>query len=86
MLKIYISSVIVWMIIIYCAAKLFGPQIRENGWLNDAKPITMGKWTTLFVASAIPLVRLLLLSVFVYMALYTKEQYETIKKEREDND
>lgn len=85
MLKIYISSVIIWMIIIYCAAKIFGPQIKNNGWTTTAKP-TMGKWTTLFVVSAIPLLRLLVLSVFVYMALYTKEQYETIKKEREDND
>lgn len=85
MLKIYLSSIVIWMIIIYCAVKICGPKIAENGWLESSKH-TMGKWTALFVLSAIPLLRLIVLSVLFYMAIYTKEQYEKTQKEFKDDD
>lgn len=85
MLKIYLSSVVIWMIIIYCAATICGPKIKENGWLESTRH-TMGKWTALFVLSVIPLLRLLVLSVIFYMSIYTKEQYEKMQDQFKEDD
>lgn len=86
MLKIYLSTVLIWMIVIFCSAKLFASSIKKNGWLDDAQSVTMGKWTTLFVTSAVPLLRLLVLACIVYMAVSTKEDFEKIQNEHKKDD
>lgn len=85
MLKIYISSVVIWMVIIYCAIKIFGSKIKENGWLGENNTNIVKRITSLFILSAIPILRLLVFAVLIYMSTYTKEQYEKLNN-KEDND
>lgn len=76
MLKIYFSSVIIWMIINYSAAKIFKTKIRENGWLENKKPLKMNWLVALFVMSAIPVFRLLIPVCCFIMGSTTKEEFE----------
>ena len=76
MLKIYLSSVIIWMIINYSATKLFGPKITENGWLENKKATKMSWIVALFVMSAIPVFRLLIPVCCFIMGSMTKEQFD----------
>ena len=75
MLKFYLTSVIIWMIINYSIVTMFGPKIRENGWVQNNNTI-IGKWKALFIGSAVPILRLLVLLAFMAMSVYTKEQYD----------
>lgn len=84
MLKIYLASIVIWMIINYSMVTLFGPRIKANGWV-DERGTVIGKWKALFVGSAIPLVRLLVFSCFILMSIYTKEQFDTDFKKRLDD-
>ena len=83
MLKTYLISVIIWMIIMYCVIKIFGPRVVENKWTENVTP-TMGKFTSLFVMSAVPFFRCLFLFSFLYMASCTKDQFD--KKYKTNND
>ena len=76
MLKAYLASITIWMIINYSMVTLFGPKIKANGWVDENGAV-IGKWKALFVGSAIPLVRLLVFSCFILMTVYTKEQFDT---------
>ena len=76
MLKLYLTSIIIWMIINYSMATLFGPRIKANGWVDESGTV-LGKWKALFVGSAIPLLRLLVFTCFILMTVYTKEQFDT---------
>lgn len=84
MLKVYLASIIIWMIINYSMVTLFGPKIKANGWV-DENGIVIGKWKALFVGSAIPFVRLLVFACFIIMTVYTKEQFDTDFKKRLDD-
>ena len=83
MLKTYLVSIVIWMIVMYCIIKLFGPKIVENKWTHDVTP-TMGKFTSLFVMSAVPLLRCLFLFSHLYMASHKKEEFN--KKYKIDDD
>ena len=80
MLKIYLSSVIIYMIIISCLCFLFHDAIKKNGWASTEKP-NVNKLTALFVLSAVPLLRIYVVGLFIYMATHTKEQFEKWQEE-----
>lgn len=81
MLKIYLSSVIAWMIIIYCVSAILESKLRDNGWPGSDKTqkTKMSKLKALFILSAVPILRLLVVGGVVCMATITKEEYEKVK-------
>ena len=76
MLKFYLTTVIVWMIIIYATAKLLGPTIKEKGWIKSDTSTKRGKFSTLFILSAVPGLRAAVWIFLFVMCAYTHEQFE----------
>lgn len=79
MLKLYLSTVIIWMIIIYCTCSIFGPKVKENGWVNNTN-VKTGKLVTLFIVSAVPFLRVVSFATIIYMSVCTKEKFEKMAK------
>lgn len=80
MLVRYFISIIIWGIMIFGTVYLFEDKIRENGWLDGQKS-TKNPWLMLFFMSAIPLLRLVFFLAAIMMVGMTKEQFEELKKE-----
>lgn len=76
MLKFYLTTVVIWMIIIYATAKMLGPAIKEKGWIKSDTSTKRGKFSTLFILAAVPLIRLWVWIVMFVMSVYTYEQLE----------
>lgn len=56
MLKFYLTTIIIYAIIILSTAKILSPMINQNGWLESPKyEFDMSKNLVLFCISAIPL-------------------------------
>lgn len=75
MLKFYLTSVIVYMIMIFAAAYIGQYKIKANGWLDDAKK-QGSPWVYLFCISAVPIFRLLIVIVIFMMMSITKEDFD----------
>jgi len=75
MLETYLSSVIIWMIIIFCICCIFTHKINENGWLDNANKKYSNRLFALFTVSAVPILRLFIAGAIVYMATVTKEEF-----------
>ena len=79
MLSFYLSSVIVWMIIIFCIIMLYNKQIqtRYSKYLkvntNKVKALF-----SLFVLSAVPILRLLIAIGIIWVANCGEEDYNRI--------
>lgn len=84
MLKFYIGTVLVWMIIIWCLIKISKPKIIENGWLNNVKKLDMTPFAALFCMAAIPIFRLLVTAVILYMACVSKETHDNNMKNNDE--
>ena len=76
MLKIYFSSILIWMIIIYCTTSIFKNAIVKNGWVDPNKKSAENGWKCLFILSAIPIIRFLIFVLIIMMSAYTKKQFE----------
>lgn len=79
MIGFYLSTVITWMIIIFCEILIFKNAIVKNGWVEDSGNSgnnTIRGWVSLFAPSAIPVFRLLVAIALAYMAFCTKEDFE----------
>ena len=78
MLKVYIVSVVIWMIMIFCTGRLLAPYVLKNGWCDNMK--TKGKkrkpFTLTFLLAAVPIFRVLIWAMFFVMAVCTKEQFD----------
>lgn len=81
----YLASVIVYMIIIYCACCLFGYSMKKNGWASTEKP-NENKLAVLFCLSAVPIVRIFVVVIIFYMATHTKEEFEKWRSEVKNDD
>lgn len=79
MLKIYLTSVIIYMIIIYCTCSIFADGIRAKGWISEQK--SKSKLGALFTLSAVPILRFFVVVLILYMATHTKEQFNKWYKE-----
>jgi hypothetical protein len=87
MLKIYLTSIVIWMIINFCTIQIFQFKIKDNGWLElETTNQTTSPFMYLFTMSAVPLIRVLVLVVIIYMSIYTKEQFEEYKIKHEKDD
>ena len=82
MLKLYLTSIIIWMIINYSVIKMFANNITENGWYDGVKSTKMNKVTALFVISAVPLLRVFTLFCIFYIASFTKEEFDEWQKKQ----
>lgn len=77
MAKVYFSSVIVWMVIVFFSAMMCKEKILENGWIdipNPKRKTSLSRFVYSFSAPAcVPFVRLFVVISFFYMATHKKE-------------
>lgn len=83
MIKLYLFSVVIWAIMIFGTAYLFEEKIKENGWVETNKS-KKNPWMVLFVASATPVVRVLFFISELIMIGMTKEKFEKLNEECEN--
>ena len=90
MLQFYLTTVVIWLIILYALAFLSKDAIRKNGWLDDAKKpkYKFQGFLTAVALSAVPILRLIAAFTILVMAYNTKETvYALVKEKREqEND
>lgn len=82
MLKFYLTTVVIWMIIIYATVKILGPGIKEKGWIKSDTSTKRGRFSTLFTLAAVPFIRLLVWILLFVMCTYTHEQFEEWKNKQ----
>lgn len=73
MLKFYLTTVVIYMIIIYCTCSIFKDGIKAKGWISEGK--RGSKFGALFTLSAVPILRLGVIILIFYMATHTKEEF-----------
>ena len=78
MVKTYLYSIVVYMIIIWCSGYLCKENIKKNGW-NKPVETDMNPLLVLLAVSAIPIIRLVFVGFIFYMACYTLEHFEAWK-------
>ena len=83
MLEIYLSTIFLWMVIIFCAIGAFYEPITKNGWNTDTRmPFEYSMYdvikafAVLILVSAIPIFRVLLVAMFYLMSKYTEKQLD----------
>jgi hypothetical protein len=76
MLKFYLTTVVIWMIIIYATAKFCGSTIKEKGWIKNVPSTKKSRLPNLFTLAAVPLLRLLVWIFLFVMCIYTREEFE----------
>lgn len=77
MLKLYLTTVVIWMIIIYATAILVTPKVKENGWFKYDTSEKKG-FFKFCLTVLIPGVRLIVWVFLFVMCLYTPEQFEEL--------
>lgn len=79
MISFYLSSVIVWMIIIFCIIMLYSKQIqaRYSKYLK-VKTSKVKALFSLFVLSAVPILRILIAISIILVANCGEEDYNGI--------
>ena len=82
MLKLYLSTVIIYSIILRCAITIFYDSISKNGWFSADKNGV--KFTVALCISSIPIFRFFILLTIFAMATHTKEEVEDWNKESKD--
>lgn len=75
MLNFYLTTVLIWFIIVFASAKLTAKPIKENGWTNPniKKNLIKGMFGCLLIA-AVPVVRLLAVIGMYVLAFNKKEE------------
>lgn len=78
MLHFYLSSVIVWVLILFACKHVntvLGNPIKKNGWMEKSKPTTAPQrlFNTIVVA-AIPFFRLVAVLVMIWMMQKKSEE------------
>lgn len=81
MLKFYLTTVIIWMIIIQSAFLMFKDVLRKRIYKNEVKKINLVKrFRDLFVLSAVPVFRLIILIFIIYISICKQEDFDKIMK------
>ena len=81
MLKFYLVTVIIWMIIIYCIVAMFQDSIvKKLGAREGKKDSLFKKLKALFVLAAVPIVRLLVVIGIIYIAICKQEDFDELMK------
>ena len=88
MLTFYLSTVVIWMIIIFCAIYICKDKIREKAIAMGIEGKKSGFFSTigfLFVLAAIPVFRLIILIAIIYMAGCSQEDFEELMSKSKSN-
>lgn len=72
MLKIYLTSVLIYMIIIFCETHIFKYNIYKNGWVDS---LNKTKFMSVFCISAIPILRFFVIIMLIIMFIYPKDKF-----------
>ena len=81
MMTLYLVSIVIWFVLIVCYLLSSSTQIVNNGWLDGPNGGSPGyAFIVLLLTCAMPILRFVFLSVVVYMATHTKEEFEEEKK------
>ena len=74
MLKLYVSTVIIYSIVLWASARIAMPFVDKNGWLDTLRLDDGGdNFTSPFIVAIVPVVRLLALIGIWYMAFNKKQ-------------
>ena len=84
MLKLYLTTVVIWMIIIWALTQIYEPAIREKGWIKEDKSTKKGRFSILFTLAAVPIIRLFVCWIILFMSSYTPEQLQEMKDKNKD--
>jgi len=86
MLGFYLSTVIIWMIIIACLITIFKDGLNKKLVKKEEKKSIFKTIGALFVLAAIPVFRLLVAIAIVYMATCSQEEFDELmgKNKKED--
>jgi hypothetical protein len=87
MLDFYLSSIIIWFIILFSEVVVFNKQIRNNGWLDMQKKRNIIRTLVSYVLfAALPIFRLLTAIALFMMACVSKERFEKFAEEYKTKD
>lgn len=89
MLTFYLSTVVIWMIIIYCAIFLCKDKINEKTAAMKIEKKKSGFFSNLgllFVLAAIPVFRLIILIAVIYVAGCSQEEFEELVSNAKSNE
>lgn len=79
MLKFYLTTVVIWMIIIRCTILMFKDGIKKKIGVDETKKASLFKrLSTLFIFAAVPFLRLIIEIMIIYMANCTQEDYDEL--------
>lgn len=87
MLKIYLSSVVIWFIILFCELLLFKDFIYKNGWADinsDRKHNLFRLIIGWLMCAAVPVIRFVMAIIIFIMAGISKERANQIIEEAKD--
>ena len=76
----YLSTVIIWAVIIYCSCELFKLKLLNNGWTDPPNEYDINPWLALFIIAAIPGIRAYFFLCTLFMAIFTQEQIDQYRK------
>ena len=73
MLKLYVSTVIVWTIVLWASSRIAGPFVDKNGWLDTPRLDDGGDNIAPLIVALVPVFRLAVLIGIWYMAFNKKQ-------------
>ena len=84
MLKFYLSSIIIWMIIIESIFFVFKDKLLKRTGITETKKTSLfTKIAGSFAVSALPIIRLTVAIMLVYTAVCSQEEFDEIIKKGE---
>lgn len=79
MLKFYLTTVIIYMIIIYSIISIFKDVLRKRFAINETKKTSLfKKLNNFFVISAVPILRFIFVIVSIYVAICKQEDFDEL--------
>lgn len=86
MLKIYLASVLIFMIINISASTIFRNAYIKNGWIIELHNSWPKRIYNAFLLSAVPILRVFITVMLICMAVIKREDLEKIVEEKENGD
>lgn len=80
MLSFYLSTVIIWMIVITCTIIIFGNIILERYGMLDSNMSNFQSWIYLVVICCVPFLRVLFEAFVIIAATCSDDMYDDIVK------
>lgn len=85
MLEFYLASIIIWMIIIESIIVLFKDGIKKKTNSKETKKASIFKRLSyLFVLSAVPILRLGIVIIIIYIATCKQEDFDKLMKKTDE--